>query len=208
MRTEGCHSPVTLLFPMWAFFNACGRPHFNFSVTKKPETMCNCQSSNSTLWKGSSAGSDPYLLVPLPVQHPSDWSGVVPGNAAEPQHKHVRQINMTPVTPQGSTTPCTLPSGPWVWCHVYALESSQCCLVFPFPPPPTVSLPSLSLPTPPPNVSSCTYLDGAMHSSKNVFNRGAVWGPREERHVDKALGRKSAVWLLHWPAVWLKASPI
>lgn len=74
----------------------------------------------------------------------------------------------------------------------------------------THCFPSESLPahTPTKHVSNCAYLDGAMHSSKNVFNSGAVWGPREERHVDKALGRKSAVWLLHWPADWLKASPI
>lgn len=112
----------------------------------------------STPWKGGSAGSNPCLLVPLPAQHPPDQSCIVPASAAEPRDKHVRQSRVTLVTPRGSTTPRTLPSGPCVWCHVYALKSSQHCLVFPFPPPPTVSLPSLSMPTPPSNMCQAVLI--------------------------------------------------
>jgi len=112
----------------------------------------------STPCKGSSAGSDPRLLVPLPVHHPPDQSCIVPASAAESSDKHVKQISATPVTCQGSATPYTLPRGPWIWCHVYARRSSQCCLVFPFPPPPTVSLPSLSLSTPPPNTRQAVLI--------------------------------------------------
>lgn len=61
----------------------------------------------------------------------------------------------------------------------------------------TQCFPSESLPahTPTKHMTYCAYLDGAKHFSKNVFNSGAVRSPQEESHMDKALGRKSAVWL-------------
>lgn len=45
----------------------------------------------------------------------------------------------------GTTTSHTLPSRLWLCFHVYALKFSWCCPIFPFPSPPTVSLPAHTL---------------------------------------------------------------
>lgn len=101
----------------------------------------------------------------------------------------------------------SLSSGLWHFCNVYALKFSQCCLFFFF-------LRFLHHPLFSSHVSLCPH-PYQMHVKlclfgwhkvfqQNLFNTRVVWGLWEERPVDKGLGRKSAVWLLYWPAVWFE----
>lgn len=162
----------------------------------------------STPWTGSSRGSSLRLLVPLPEWNPPDQSHIVIASTAELWDKHVRQISDS-CDPSGDPPQlvlCPLHAGlvsclcPWILLALpcFSISSTTYCF-------PSESFPAH---TPTKYVSSCAYLNGAKCCSKNVFNSEAVWGLQEERHVDKALLRKSAVWLLRWPAVWLKISPI